>query len=354
MLEEKRFHVLPKMSIRPDKIVFYNQFVKVVETPKYKAPIDDLKTKMFLASIGCTTIRAVENNKHNFELSHKAASNIKTKVSWLYSLAKNKTVSFDNGQKSFSFKMNFITLTLPAVQKCKTSEITKICLNQFLTECKDLYNLQNYVWRLEFQKNGNAHYHIATDSFIPHKKAIEIWNRCINKLGFVDNYQKQMIGLSYQDYFKKYSNNGQTCEKTLKRRYKKGVAFRWTNPNTVDVRAVNNAKNISFYIAKYITKKSEHSINAVVSEREETNTNLRLWFCSRSLSKLDKIAHYIEENDTLIDDFYKQLSVVSIRIFDYCKVLYFNILKQSNEFKRLAWLLFNRYAKISGYTPALC
>ena len=73
----------------------------------------------------------------------------------------------------------------------------------------------------------------------------------------------------------------------MRERFGRGTATRWDSPNTVDVRAVSNAKNISFYISKYITKKSEHSLNPVVSSRESSDSNLRLWFCSRSLSRLE-------------------------------------------------------------------
>ena len=138
----------------------------------------------------------------------------------------------------------------------------------------------------------------------------------------------------------------------MRERFGRGCATRWDSPNTVDVRAVSNAKNIAFYISKYITKPSEHKLNAIVSEREPITTNLRLWFCSRSLSALDKIEVFLEEYDYLIDKCFAGLTQVRKYIFDYCSVWYFNNKEQLNETKRDLWLLYRRYASERGYIPA--
>jgi len=351
-LEEIRFTVVPKASIRPNKIVFYNQIIKSFTTPQPEKVKISQETKNELQSWGIGSARAVAINKHNFEISKKASDRIKEKVTWLYELAKNKTVTTSTGKMLFSFKMNFITLNLPSAQAHTTDEITKNCLNQFLTECKTRYKLENYVWRLEFQKNGNAHYHIATDTYIDYTDCKLIWNRCLKKLGYIQAYQEKFIGMSFADYCKNYNDNGKTPFNVLRERYGRGCATRWDSPNTVDVRAVSNAKNIAFYISKYITKKSEHSLNKIVSEREPAETNLPLWFCSRSLSKLDKIEIFLEEYNYLVDKCIGGLQHIRTYIFDYCKVWYFNGKEQLNETKRNFWLLYRQYASERGYIPS--
>jgi hypothetical protein len=374
-MDNLQIAVLPKMNIRPNKIVFFNQviryslsdpFAKVVKQKPKEAiiqlglnlennvPIHHQESKKETKKQEASTKKKqVQPNKHNFELSQKASSKIKEKIMWLYSLAKNKTVINDDGITNFAFKMNFVTLTLPSSQKHTSAEITKKCLNQFITECNAKFDLKNYVWRLEFQRNGNAHYHIATDSFLPYSECISIWNRCINKLGYVDEYQRKFENMSFREYYKNSVESGTTNISIIRRRYKKGKAFLWANPNTVDVRSVQSAKNIAFYISKYITKKSENTLNKVVQEREDMNTNLRLWFCSRSLSKMKSIEYFIDNFNHLIEDFYKTIKNTAVYVYDYCKVIYFNSLKESNEHKKLCWLLFNNYAKSVGYSPSI-
>lgn len=352
MLAESTFLVIPKASIRPNKIVFYNQIIK--GNPQGSTPKTTLSAELRkeLSTWGITTAKVTASNKHNFEISKKASHRIREKVTWLYELARNKTVTTSGGKTLFSFKMNFITLTLPAAQFHTTAEITEKCLNQFLTESKSKFNLQNYVWRLEFQKNGNAHYHIATDTYISYTDCKLIWNRCLQKLGYVTAYQNKFKGMSFAQYCKDFSNNGKTDFNTLRERYGRGVATRWDSPNTVDVRAVSNAKNISFYISKYITKKQDCSVYSTIKDREDSTTNLRLWFCSRSLSRLDKIEIFMEEYNHLVDSCLSGLTNIKRFIFDYCSVWYFNGKDQVNECKRNLWLLYRQYSKSRDYIPA--
>lgn len=52
----------------------------------------------------------------------------------------------------------------------------------------------------EFQGNGNLHYHIVTDTYIDYFLAQKIWNRIINKLGYVDVYTAKFSAMSLHDY----------------------------------------------------------------------------------------------------------------------------------------------------------
>jgi hypothetical protein len=158
--------------------------------------------------------------------------------------------------------------------------------------------------------------------------------------------------MSFADYQKATNSDGKIDFNIMRERYGRGRATNWDSPNTVDVRAVSNAKNIAFYISKYITKKSDHMLNSVVSLREPSETNLRLWFCSRSLSKLSAIEVFLEEFDSLIDDCIQSLTNVRKYLFDYVSVWYFNGKEQLNETKKNLWLLYRRYASEVQYIPA--
>jgi hypothetical protein len=351
MTEHNRYTVLKKATIRPNKIVFYQQFINNTVANKYSKTTYTDEEKKFLLSMGIPVRKTPEINKHNFEISKKAASRIKEKVTWLYTLAKSKTTTYADGKKNFAFKMNFITLSLPSSQRHTSNDITNVCLNQFLTECKQRYGLSNYVWRMEFQKNGNVHYHIATDCFINYWVALSIWNRCIEKLGYVLEYHKKFASMSYNEYYNRYKNSPNVTPDILLKRYQKGVSEQWSKPNTVDIKTVNNGKNIAFYISKYITKPSENRLNPVVAQRENTNTNIRLWFCSRSLSRLDKISIYLDSCNELAQTCFEGLEKIKTFVYDYTTVHYFNISEQITATKKNFWLLFNNYARCCNYIP---
>jgi len=343
------YTIIPKASIRPNQIVFYNRFEKNLHnlenskySAKYISEIENLTTTT-------DNIKQPKSNKHNFEISFKASKRIKEKVTWLYHLAKTRTITTHNNKVLYSFKMNFITLTLPSEQKHQTSEIISKCLNQFFVECSQRFNMVNYVWRLEYQKNGNAHFHIATDTFVEFWQARTIWNRCLNKLGYINDYTTKNIGKTFNEYLKNNPITEINTFEKLRTRFTYGCASGWTNPNTIDVRCVTNSKNISFYISKYITKKSTEKLNPIVAARENTNSNIRLWFCSRSLSKVDKIDIFLDSCSDNLKNVFSTLQQVKYIIHDYCEVMYFNIKEQTNEWKRLFREILFEYAADVGY-----
>lgn len=350
--KSNRFVFVPKLSIRPDKIVSYSQVIK----RKYDLPSDfdeNISAQVVAKTVdNCDKVVMPVSNKHNFQLSAKAATRIKEKVTWLYELARNKTITTSSGKVLQSFKMNFITLTLPAKQQHSTAEITAVCLNQFLTECKAANNLENFVWRLEYQKNGNVHYHIATDCYLEFDYVRAVWNRCIEKLGYVTAYHDIFSKLSFREYCERVNKNQDKDIKTLSERFAVGIRSAWRMPNTVDVRAVSNAKNIAFYISKYITKQEPIKVSDETTARDSDCSNMRLWFCSRSLSKLDKIVLFLDEVNELAEKAVQSITNSVFKLFDYCKCWYFSTKNQSNECKRYFWELFSNYATSVGYTPA--
>src|SRR5690606_40476869 len=92
--------------------------------------------------------------------------------------------------------IGFITLTLPSKQKDPTKFITNNLFNQFLTEIRQRTKMENYVWRLEFQKNKNVHYHIVTDTYIDYHLVLKIWNRILDNYGYIKPYTEKHNKLS--------------------------------------------------------------------------------------------------------------------------------------------------------------
>ena len=159
--------------------------------------------------------------------------------------------------------------------------------------------------------------------------------------------------LSFADYVARVNTRGDIDIKTLSERYAVGKRSAWRLPNTVDCRAVANAKNIAFYISKYITKSEPIKITDETIARDSECSNMRLWFCSRSLSKLDKITFFIEECHDLAEKAIRAITDFKFKLFDYCKCWYYSTKNQSNVCRALFWQLFNDYALSVGYCPAI-
>lgn len=224
---------------------YIGQLLYIKPTMIVSVPEFDIQRNMF-------TLARVENQKnlvkkhHHGKLSHKAIQRIKTAINWLVVSAKPKRVYHSALKKHFTFKVNLVTLTLPdtSIKISEQAFKTKL-IHPFLVYMKKYYGLKNYVWKVEFQKNGKLHLHITTDTFIHHATLRHYWNQLLKRNGFLD------------DFIKKYKHE---------------------NPNSTDVHSVWKVKNLGAYIAKYMAKNSD----------SEETVNGRIWGCNYELSDKNK------------------------------------------------------------------
>lgn len=274
------------------------------------------------------------DNETNGQISYKARKSIETALSWLLYGAKPKKVWCEERQKFFRFKVNFLTLTLSAKQVHPDEQITNVCLNDFLDNMRKRFGLVNYLWRAEAQANGNIHFHVTTDTYIPHDKVRLYWNRSQQKLGYVSAFSK---------------------------------IHGHANPNSTDIHSVKHVKRLASYLSKYMCKNRSFAcigelrlidgkqVEVLYGSKqyksEENGTRVgkvighvlgglirpiesRLWFCSRSLSSKKSIVigqdnfefedvcsivkqcdfkHYNYEFTTML---YGEFG----RVIDYCKL----------------------------------
>src|SRR5690606_15675219 len=91
-------------------------------------------------------------NDHNGTLSKKALSKMANAIDWLLASATEKEVFQKSTGKTFRFKINFCTLTLPDTSN-EVSDIffKKKLVDPFLSSLRKYFGLNNYVWKLEFQ-----------------------------------------------------------------------------------------------------------------------------------------------------------------------------------------------------------
>lgn len=222
----------------------------------------------------------LKNNKHTGELSRKAQTRIKNAVNWLIASSKEKSIFVKELDKQIRFKISFITLTLPTTDHCISDHFFKQkLLHNFLNAARYSHNLQNFVWKVEAQANGNIHAHITTDIFMHWKDLRRIWNRILKKNGLIDKYQDKHKKLTLDEYLLMYGDKKNSNLTQLKKSYETGTAENWENPNSTDIHSVRKVNNLGAYLAKYLSK----------NEEGRRKISGKLWACSYNLSEQNKL-----------------------------------------------------------------
>lgn len=246
----------------------------------------------------------------------------------------------------------FVTLTLPSKQKHTDKEITEFCINPFLAYSRKYFKIRYYVWKKELQKNGNLHFHFVTDRYIDALSLRRAWNRIINrgyidgvkeKFDYVDSFHNNQINFykdGWNDHKMKsyFSTNQNVIEKVdslikeLQLKEKRNISFseyqkifdsevnkaferakniyfneiskpekkRFTNPNSTDIKAVNNPQTVSAYIAKYIAKDIDDNPEIINYQNEADSLKNCIFGILRSIEdKKEKGENFESELETL-------------------------------------------------------
>ncbi len=342
------YHFEECISLLPNQLTFYNEVTR--KKINKKTGVSEL---VHISDGRTRSLSNLSLNKFTgFTLSDSAYRNLRRRITWLYHLAKSRHVKTYSGKDIWSFKMAFITLTLPSQQKHPTSFITQNCLNQFLTEVRQRTKMENYVWRLEFQENGNVHYHLATDTYLDYYFIRDIWNRILKKYGYTQEYTEKHKKLSLSEYVAMNTRSEHDTYEKLAKRYAKGCKEGWENPPSVDVRSVINGKSINFYLSKYFSKDNDGKPVKNDLDDEENSKGLRLWYSSTSLSRLKTLNGYKFEFETDFKSLLGKLEKVRKVFLKYCTVYYFEI-KDLAGFARIELeKLLKRHSRESCYRPA--
>jgi uncharacterized protein YfkK (UPF0435 family) len=348
---QNQYQFIPTFSLTPNKIVSFNTVFRYSDRLKEYQHISKTRQSNYTIIDGKLIKETIKRSSHNLKISDNAYRTLQNKINWLYYLATPKKVKTYHNALIFNFKINFITLTLPSKQLKCTSETTNELLNQFITEIRAKFNVVNYVWRLEFQKNGNVHYHIVTDTYIDFFHLRSIWNRIIAKHGYIKAYQDKMNGLTLLDYHKLYNYNNKVTFKENSLRYAKGVQCQWTKPPTVDVKSVISNKAISSYISKYFSKDNNNNIIMNELDNDSNTKNMRLWFCSRSLSKLKTVSEYTEAYKFDIFGIISQAKDYFLFKTKYADIINFRIDSMIGNARKWIDYILKKYAINLGYCP---
>lgn len=194
-------------------------------------------------------------------------------------------------QKRQKFTLAFWTLTLSSGQNLiSDSDIKKQLLEPFLRRMRKT-GLKNYIWKAELQKNGNIHFHILTDLFLPYTVIRDCWNNCQNKLHFIDGFQK---------------------------------IHGHRDPNSTDVKSVKSIAGLAPYLAKYFIKPIEKTKQQKLAPVDEPARKGKVWDCSLNLKT--KNDHY----DFLTDNLYTLLhrlesdKAIKVKHEEYFKLFFLN------------------------------
>lgn len=253
------YEIVPMLSIHPTKLNLYSSF-EWQEKKKYYPKRFKIETA---------------SKQHNGKVSEHAKRKIKKAIDYLLFLSREKELPDTYHGANYKFRLAFITLTLPSLQVHSDNEIKERCLNQLLIELKKKHNVRNYLWRAEKQNNGNLHFHILVDKFIPWSELRDMWNRIINKLGYVDTYRESMRNF-HKNGFKVRTDLLESWSETKQlQSYNRNKQSDWASPNSTDIHAVHKVKNIQAYVAKYCTK-----------DEQSKGLKGRLWGCNEQLSNI--------------------------------------------------------------------
>lgn len=133
------------------------------------------------------------------------------------------------GGKVYPFRMGFVTLTVPG--KVVSPKEVMPYFKRFLDWLR--YRNCLYVYKIEYQKRGQIHFHLIVNRYIHWKDLQAGWNKIIKKGGFLDSY-----ALKHGHFM----------------------------PNSTDVRGVKSNKALANYLLKYLAKSGDKVPKGAVSK----------------------------------------------------------------------------------------
>lgn len=177
---------------------------------------------------------------------------------------------FEYNGREYWFKVNFVTLTLYSfARRVPGKEAHQNCLEPLLRWLRGK-GMTAYVWKAELQSKREdchqLHYHLTTDVYIDCLELRAKWNELQKKAGYLDYY------------FEKFGH--------------------W-NPNSTDVHATHNKKNLVGYLKKKIVTyarkredkikyqqlRNQYLVKAEMAKADQNAETIegKVWDCSQNV-----------------------------------------------------------------------
>jgi len=304
-MAQKEIILIPHVVINPTSIVTYKEIISDGSRCKSSAMYFDVN-----APIGEERSFIHSSRKAEGFMSPQAKRKISKALEYLVTTSTDKRQLERITGKYVNFKCAFITLTLPSTQIHDDKVIINQCLNSFLNECRQYYQVRNYVWRAEKQKNGNIHFHLVIDKFIPWNEMRNRWNRIVNKLGYVDRFHEK--------------HNHRT-------------------PNSTDIHSTRKIKNLKAYLVKYMSKQPEVDVEEQSTAESVKLQTGRIWGCNHELSQTRGL-NLIIDNE-VSEELTKILKDPKLRVYEtaYFTVYYLDYHRLKTNGSDLLFKYFSDY-----------
>ena len=124
---------------------------------------------------------------HGGLISSHSARKIRNAIDWLLAAAEDKYLYSKESNRFYTWRLSFLTLTLPTQGKLSDIEVKSI-LNSFLTLAKHNYGLKSYIWKAEPQSRGVIHFHLTSDCYMWKNSLRFEWNRLLAKSGLLNGH----------------------------------------------------------------------------------------------------------------------------------------------------------------------
>lgn len=264
--EFQRIYFEPFMQIRHSSLLFYSLPTGIVNYNRH----------------------ALTHKTYSGKVTVGAQRRIKKAVDLLLQLSPPRWITNQITNRQELHTLSFITLTIPGKEKhLSASEGHKLLLAPWLLKMKRKAGLTTYIWKAEFQKNGQLHYHITTPAWIPYTLIKEEWNNLLSKNELLVNW--------FKEHPEKF-------------------------PNSTDVHKVYKVQNIGAYLMKYLSK----------SEQNKETTG-KVWDCSMNLKCNKNFSVTMDSKLFYLWD-YKELQVFDrfsvLKLNDPCRILPPKVVKE--------------------------
>jgi len=155
---------------------FQMRATKVVNYSIYDGPVN-YKLREFQNKI------LADSLKYTGLFSPSAKKNLRKCVDILLQITKKNRFKNPITNKFQTHNLSFITLTLSDNTKYHPQEVYNNLLRPFLQWLSKSKNVKTYLWKLEFQKRGQIHYHITLPYWIEGQEIKEKWLYLESKFG---------------------------------------------------------------------------------------------------------------------------------------------------------------------------
>lgn len=293
---------IPYVKFKPNSVIIYESCNIRCAGSRLNAVNELIGIQNQLSSL-----ENLQNNNCKGILSEKAGARMRSSIKYLFWF--NNVFEFNKkGARAVAYKkISMITLTLSSKQRHPDQYIKSKMLNQFLIEIRKYNKKFMFLWRAEKQENGNIHFHILCNIYIPYDLIRSKWNRIQEKEGYLQPYHDKFIDCSFNDYLKIMPVNKFSDIYLRKKAYLQNVKDKWKNPNSTDVHSLKKIKNVYAYVSKYMSKVHDNSLDnkdrCFVSEDKKIDIDNdlkfvagRLWFACEKINKISESSYQLSND----------------------------------------------------------